>query len=142
MALMEGIRERDTAVRRRSMAALGELLFYIASQNSEGANGDDVEGEAPAAEEWIMPANTPQVLPVLSRSLRACSAHVIVGMYVCVCVCRWVWASVHARAFIAAEMRCCSAIWRRPLLDCCSPSATARTHPHNTHTHTHTSTRM
>jgi hypothetical protein len=58
---MEGIRERDVVVRRRSMAALGELLFYIASQNGGGVTGDDVEGEAPAAEEWTMPANAAQV---------------------------------------------------------------------------------
>ena len=58
-ALCDAIRDRSEKVRRRSMAALGELLFYLATQHRErtlahagaagGASGQE-DGETPAAE--------------------------------------------------------------------------------------------
>merc|ERR1719478_281456 len=47
--LLEGLRERDVIVRRRCIAALGELLFYVATQptppspgNQKGTDGQPV----------------------------------------------------------------------------------------------------
>lgn len=37
-ALAEALRDKSEKVRRRAMASLGELLFYIASQQSEGTS--------------------------------------------------------------------------------------------------------
>jgi len=39
--LLEGLRDRDTLVRRRCAAALGELLFYIATQPPPATGGAD-----------------------------------------------------------------------------------------------------
>lgn len=36
-ALADALRDRNERLRRRAMAALGELLFYIATQQEEGA---------------------------------------------------------------------------------------------------------
>jgi len=56
LALTEGVRDRDVKVRRKCMAGLGELLYYVASQD-EGEDG--VEGES---EQWALPASALQVL--------------------------------------------------------------------------------
>ncbi|XVF28423.1 hypothetical protein REPUB_Repub15cG0028200 [Reevesia pubescens] len=45
-ALMDGLRDRQEKVRRFSMAALGELLFYISTQNEDGR--DKIPPESPS----------------------------------------------------------------------------------------------
>jgi len=67
VALAGGVRDRDPKVRRRSMAALGELCYYIASQGEpETADGVEGLGCEAEADEWSLPAAT---LSVLLRAL-------------------------------------------------------------------------
>ncbi|KAL2341176.1 hypothetical protein Fmac_009116 [Flemingia macrophylla] len=42
-ALTDGLRDRQEKVRRFSMAALGELLFYISTQNADGKDNSQLE---------------------------------------------------------------------------------------------------
>ena len=64
VALVAAVRDRDVKVRRRAMAALGELLYYVSSQ-AEPEPEDGVEGGG-GGEEWTLPASS---LSVLVRAL-------------------------------------------------------------------------
>uniref|UniRef100_A0A7S0HXU4 Protein kinase domain-containing protein n=1 Tax=Hanusia phi TaxID=3032 RepID=A0A7S0HXU4_9CRYP len=65
-ALTTGVRDREAKVRRRAMAAFGELLYYIVSQAE--TNEDGVEGQRVDEDEiWSLP---PAALQVLVRGLR------------------------------------------------------------------------
>ena len=65
VALAGGVRDRESKVRRRAMAALGELLYYISSQG-EPENEDGAEGQWTEADAWSLP---PSSLAVLTRAL-------------------------------------------------------------------------
>ncbi|EKX45990.1 hypothetical protein GUITHDRAFT_70825 [Guillardia theta CCMP2712] len=64
-ALTAGVRDREAKVRRRAMAAFGELLYYIVSQAE--TNEDGVEGQRVDEDEiWSLP---PAALQVTLRNL-------------------------------------------------------------------------
>ncbi|XP_009405546.2 serine/threonine-protein kinase RUNKEL [Musa acuminata AAA Group] len=70
-SLMDGLRDKHDKVRRFSMAALGELLFYISTQNDHSAKDNNIS-ESPSKESrstscWQVP-NT--VIALVSSILR------------------------------------------------------------------------
>eukprot|EP00959_Pyramimonas_sp_CCMP1952_P089559 1873531-Pyramimonas_sp.AAC.1 len=62
-ALADALRDRNERLRRKAMAALGELLFYVATQQEEGAARAE-------ASQWEVPAST-----VIHNNNQACFAH-------------------------------------------------------------------
>jgi len=72
--LLEGLRDHDLVVRRRSAAALGELLFYVATQPSQPASPS-----SPNARKWQVP---PNVLQELSQTLLGPGQDEIVQHYI------------------------------------------------------------
>ena len=65
-ALADALRDRNERLRRRAMAALGELLFYVATQQEEGRQAGGVPN--PEAAQWEVPAST---VGLVTRLLRA-----------------------------------------------------------------------
>ena len=67
---------RDRKVRRSALAALGELLFYVTTEDEEDVAGrSDAEG---SVSQWIIPGS---VVPLLLRCLK--SEDVILSHYAC-----------------------------------------------------------
>ncbi|XP_077232512.1 kinase family with ARM repeat domain-containing protein [Tasmannia lanceolata] len=69
-ALTDGLRDRQDKVRRFSMAALGELLFYISTQNENAKDGNVLESpskENRYASGWQVPSS---LIALVSSILR------------------------------------------------------------------------
>ncbi len=81
--LTEALRDKNERVRRRVMATLGELLFYIATQQQDGAAGSVSD----AAAAWgITSATTGGVARLLRCGARG-AGRVWMGAWLCVTVC-------------------------------------------------------
>ncbi|KAG9129215.1 hypothetical protein Leryth_006477 [Lithospermum erythrorhizon] len=69
-ALTDGLRDRQEKVRRFSMAALGELLFYISTQNEQGKEGNLLESPSKENRQtsgWQVPSS---VITLVASVLR------------------------------------------------------------------------
>lgn len=73
IALVKCVGGRDRKVRRRAMGALGELLFYVTTEEDNGSNknGSDSNG-------WVIPGS---VVPLLHRCLK--SEDAVLAHYAC-----------------------------------------------------------
>ncbi|KAF9623184.1 hypothetical protein IFM89_037765 [Coptis chinensis] len=69
-ALTDGLRDKQEKVRRFSMAALGELLFYISTQNEQNRDSNNLESpskDSRTASGWQVPS---PVIALVSSVLR------------------------------------------------------------------------
>ena len=78
VALVKCVGGRDRKVRRRAMGALGELLFYVTTEEDGGNNRDGSKSSGSEESGWIIPGS---VVPLLRRCLK--SEDSVLAHYAC-----------------------------------------------------------